>query len=697
MNFLRYLLFTCIGMIAITGVQATHLAGMEMVYEYLSGQTYRIKVNYYRDCAGVPARPSLVLQYTSTACQFSDTISIYPDGTITEISDVCLTAVTTCNGGTATGIQRYVYTIDLTLPFQCADWKIGVADLARNVPITTINNPNNTPMYVETKINNTGTLNNNSPTFTNDPVGFACIGQTFTYNQGAVDVDGDSLVYELVTPQGCNTNGGQISYPIVPNNVSFIAPFTTTNPLPSSTAFTLSPFSGTLNFTPNASAVGILAIRVKEFRNGLLIGTVLRDMQFQTVSCANNSLPAASGVNGTTSYTVNTCLGDSVSFYVNSTDAEQAQVVTMSSNVAQSIPAAIFSISGGNRPTGTFSWYPTSNDIGSNTFTVEVKDNACPTNGVQIFTYTINVASVNVTATALQDDVSTSVSGGTAPYTYLWSNSATTSALTNVAAGTYTVTVTDANGCTGVAVVVVAPVNCEVKFGANYVNPTCGYCNGSITLFVHAGTAPYSYQWSNGKTSKNNQNACSGVYTVTVTDANGCTVTGTFLLTGPQKINVAVAVDSCIATCKGKLTANPSNGVTPYTYLWSTGATTKKITNLCNGTYTVTVTDANGCTRTVKKKVKGCGTQRFGDEDAEGIESDADFAIFPNPSNTAFTVQNFSGKTQQVSVIDVTGKVIYTNQLNEQLIFGNELQQGIYIIRLSDGDKVETYKLIKVN
>lgn len=702
----------CLSMMAMSimfsqSAKASHLAGMEITYQHLTGNTYRIIVNYYRDCAGIAPRNSLIIQYSSALCQQSDTIIAFKNNVVTEISDVCSNTATTCSGGTAPGIQRHTYTVDLTLPAQCSDWKIGIADVARNAAITTLNNPGNTPLYVEARINNTGSINNTSPTFTNDPVGFACINQVFNYNHGAIDVDGDSLVYELITPQGCATDGqGQVSIPYVPSNVSFIAPFSTTNPLPSSTPFVVNPLTGAISFKPNASAVGVLAIRVKEFRNGVLIGTIIRDLQFQTVNCGTNNLPVASGLNGGSSYSATVCAGDSVCYTINSTDAEQQQIVTMTTNIAQSIPGATFTISTGSRPTGTVCWKPSAAFAGPNTFTVIVQDDACPTNGQQVFSYTINVTSLIVTATANTNDVTTTVSGGTLPYTYVWSSGETTDGLIDTENGTYTVTVTDANGCTGTASVVVNYQTgpCEIKFDSTVTNVTCfGKCNGAISFAIFGGTAPFQYIWSNGKTTKNVGSLCVGTYTMTVTDATGCSKTYTNKVKGPKQILPNFVVTPCTTpNCTGGLKTVPTLGVAPYKYKWSNSKTTALISNLCNGTYTVTITDKNGCTRKASKKISGCGSgpaDNFSDTDDEEtlrVEQEGLISIFPNPSNSTFFIQNFSGSSQAMSIFDITGKVVSSIQLNDELTIGSDLEPGIYFIKIQSNTGVQTYKISKV-
>ncbi len=189
--------------------------------------------------------------------------------------------------------------------------------------------------------------------------------------------------------------------------------------------------------------------------------------------------------------------------------------------------------------------------------------------------------------------------GGTAPYTYTWSNGSSSNSLTGLCADTFNVTVTDANGCsTDTTIIIDAEVCCNVTIAATSTNVTCaGSCDGTISSTLTGGLAPYTYAWSNGSTTSNLNGLCAGTYTLTVTDANGCTTSVTRIITEPSVTMVSVSVTnvSSQGASNGSITANPSGGTSPYTYLWSNGQTTQTISGLSAGTYTVTVTDANAC------------------------------------------------------------------------------------------------------
>ncbi len=192
-----------------------------------------------------------------------------------------------------------------------------------------------------------------------------------------------------------------------------------------------------------------------------------------------------------------------------------------------------------------------------------------------------------------------SVVGGTPPLTYLWSNSAITEDLDNLAAGTYSVTVTDGAGAT---VTGSGTVNepAALELGTSVTNTRCiGEQNGSIALSVSGGTAPYTYLWTGGVHTQNLYGSKSGTYSVTVTDANGCTATTSNVILDPPHLNWGTAggtSPTCSGLANGHIGLSSAIGGTPpYNYYWSNGATTEDISGLAAGTYSVTIIDGNGC------------------------------------------------------------------------------------------------------
>ncbi|MEY4927666.1 MAG: hypothetical protein RI894_2102, partial [Bacteroidota bacterium] len=202
-----------------------------------------------------------------------------------------------------------------------------------------------------------------------------------------------------------------------------------------------------------------------------------------------------------------------------------------------------------------------------------------------------NATASNPTCTGNNGYISVGATGGTPPYTYLWSNNMTGSSIQGLAAGTYSATVTDALGCTSSYYAVLQQ---QSGFFAttSSTNPTCGAPNGMITVFATGGTSPYLYTIAGTSATTNNvfTGLPAGVYTILISDAGGCTQTITDSLVNVNNISVATtAVGGSCANALGTATVQ-TNGAN-VTYLWSNSATTQTI-QAASGTYTVTVTQS---------------------------------------------------------------------------------------------------------
>ncbi|OEK07022.1 hypothetical protein BFP71_05025 [Roseivirga misakiensis] len=268
------------------------------------------------------------------------------------------------------------------------------------------------------------------------------------------------------------------------------------------------------------------------------------------------------------------------------------------------------SVTGGVAPY-TYSWSngATTQDLSGLTagsYTVTITDNSGCTD---VETFTVSEPTVLTINPVITDvdcfgdnsgRIRSNVSGGTGPYTYAWSTGNTGRNLNNRVAGTYSLTVTDANGCiaTATGLTITQPTMALSKLSDVLTDPACfGNSDGSISLTMQGGTAPYSYAWSNGDNTATANSLPAGIHSVTVTDAAGCTYTESFTLNNPIRIAVApsLTLPTCNGGADGSISVVASNGTGPYTYNWNTGDSGSTITGLVAGTYSVTVTDAGGC------------------------------------------------------------------------------------------------------
>lgn len=195
--------------------------------------------------------------------------------------------------------------------------------------------------------------------------------------------------------------------------------------------------------------------------------------------------------------------------------------------------------------------------------------------------------------------ITASPSGGSAPYTYSWTGPGgpyTTQNVSGLCAGTYTLVVTDASGCTDVSTVALSSASSVNIVLDTVVNINCGGASaGSITVHGTGGTAPYTYLWNTGATTPSISGLAAGAYYVTVTDNSGCTAIQTYLINNAGTLFLCVYSSPANCSNNGTAFSIPVGGVPPYSYLWSNGATTQNATGLGSGTYTLTVTDASGC------------------------------------------------------------------------------------------------------
>jgi uncharacterized repeat protein (TIGR01451 family) len=211
---------------------------------------------------------------------------------------------------------------------------------------------------------------------------------------------------------------------------------------------------------------------------------------------------------------------------------------------------------------------------------------------------TVNPVATPATCSSSNGSAYAFPTGGTAPYSYVWSNGANTSTITNVPSGSYQCYVTDANNCVGTGYVYINSTS-PVYANASTTLSSCTAPTGSIALTIGGGAAPYTTVWntSPAQTGATATGLPKGNYSFNITDANGCTRQGAVQLNDVGS-NIAPNFTITPYLCgvnNGAIVSAVSGGLAPYTYSWSTGATTTGIANLQPGTYNLNVTDAQGC------------------------------------------------------------------------------------------------------
>lgn len=239
-------------------------------------------------------------------------------------------------------------------------------------------------------------------------------------------------------------------------------------------------------------------------------------------------------------------------------------------------------------------------DLEAGTYPFVIEDSqGCSVSGVVLIEASEAIsltAQVMPTSCGLDNgSIALNVLSGIAPYNYQWSNGADTPILTDVESGTYTCTITDAEGCTLSDMFVVE--SSETLEIVEFIeNASCGLANGSLTLEVESGTAPYDYEWNTGASSSSLTDLEDGIYSYTVTDSEGCIAMNTIEIEATTGLEASFEVEhtNC-GLANGAITVSNLSGVPPYIYEWSNGATMDAISDLEGNTYQVTITDSENC------------------------------------------------------------------------------------------------------
>jgi len=345
--------------------------------------------------------------------------------------------------------------------------------------------------------------------------------------------------------------------------------------------------------------------------------------------------------------------------------------------------SAELSINGGTAPYSV-SW-PDGNtslrryDLPTGDYTVEVTDeNGClltqvvtvPQKDSVTINYTIEHASCyNANDAGIE---LTSIGNARSPLVK-WSNGQRGPILRNVTAGTYTATITDANGCaTGFEFTITEPdllQLVDVEVAATKCNDAS---NGSITYEVKGGTAPYTYRWSDGAISKNRSGLRAGIYEVLVTDNAGCVIAESFEIEEPDPlvITAELAGVSCFGSADGQATVEVNGGTAPYQISWPDGETTFTREDLTAGRYDVTITDANNCSLTqritidninpieiesISRDIPSCYQGSDGSISIEVAGGSGDYTISWENGAQGATIANIAAGTYAVTITDGNG------------------------------------------
>ncbi len=432
---------------------------------------------------------------------------------------------------------------------------------------------------------------------------------------------------------------------------------------------------GALSLTPNANDA------ICNQQNGSVSVNVTGGSGSNQYLWSNNATTQTVNNVGPGSYSVtvtdaNQCTA-STSMTVNNQTSNFGVTITTSNATCNQNNGSATAVTNGSGIGVTYNWsnnltLGTINGLAPGTYNVTATNtNGCTATASGVVSSapsTLAVSFNTSTANCGQNNGSAAatVTGGTSPYNYLWSNGGTSANISNIPAGGYTLTVTDASFCSVVSVANVSNSGAPTVT-ATPVQPTCfGLTNGSASVTATGGTSPYSYNWNTGATTNSISALAAGIYVVTITDGANCIAVQSVNITNPSQI--VASVNTTNAGCgnpTGTATVVANGGTGALTYQWSNNSTSATATGLQQGTYSVTVRDANQCSAVATGNVGATAA--------------------PIPS-----VQTINGSCQQVPSINLTvvgGVQPYSyawsnGSTNEDL---NGIAAGTYTVSVTDG------------
>lgn len=607
--------------------EATHLYGADFYYTWNSGYNYTVTLVVYGDCSGASfsglnnMQPQVqIFRGTTAASQTTlfTTINLAQVGTGVEVTPVCASQATNtvCSNPSSSipGVMRYVYTGSVTLSNIATNWRFhytgsnGAAYPAsgRSNSITNINN--GTTMQLDAYLNNSS-VTNSSVNYSTIPTPFFCINKPANFNPGAIDPNGDSLAFALVSGLG---------------GVTYVSPYTATAPMATS-AFSFNSTNGQMNFTPNAVQRSLVDVQVNEYKNGVLVGTSMREMTIVVLNTCNNNPPtgtisnASTNVGLSTDTAIGVCASAGIiTFNINPVDPDTNHI---NMQVAGLPAGATFSIFGNNGyyPIGTFTWNVSNAAPGVYNFFVTFTDDGCSISSKQTLAYTITVygnpnpgyTQLTAATCAYKATYSLTPSRGGKPDSIKVYNasithifpSVSTSVTDSLPPGTYTIHTVNSIGCSyDTTIVIASPTNLGGTF--TFTTPSCvGGLDGSITVTGINGTSPYTYAIGSGSFSSANtfSGLSAGTYAIHIKDGGGCTKDTNVMLSDPAPIyaNVALSKPPCNGLITGTISVTGYNSVAPYTYALNGGSygSSGIFTGLPSGTDTIHIKNALGCVK----------------------------------------------------------------------------------------------------
>ena len=597
---------------------ASHIVGLDLNYQWQSGNTYQITLVVYGDCSGTAfpaldtAKPQICIYNAGTSVA---SILLTKDAALSgiNVAPVCPadTGLTTCSGGTLIGIKKYTYTGTYTLSGTSHYWRfifdgaMTGTSAGRSASITNINNPGTSISELVDTLDNTY-HNNTSPVLSVVPTPYYCLNNADDYNPGASDGDGDSLHFYLVP--GLNNTAATCAAAGTAGSVTYTAGYSATAPLSvSAGTFVFNTLTGEISFNPNVTQRSLVVYSIREYRNDTFIGTSQREMTFLVQTCTNTpphggiaSSTGGGAIIDSTHYQI--CTGSGAfTLQMDPVEAAGTASITVTSSGLPAGSTVNVVNNGTPTPVVTFSWTATGPAPGLYTFYLVYQDNNCPIAGQSTYAFNVTINSLgaitgtNTVCAGSTTPLSNSTSGGT------WTSGSTNATVgsssgivTGVTAGTATISYSV--GTCFVTMIVTVNQTPTPILGSTHV------CIGTpVTLSDATGVGTWSS--SNGSaTIGSSSGVLTGVTaggnpTISYILSDGCYVTLSDTVFAPPS-----GITGTVTVCVGATTSlsDVSGGGT-----WSSSSahatigTSGIVTGVSAGTATISYIAATGCYATI--------------------------------------------------------------------------------------------------
>lgn len=631
--------------------------GGSIEYEWVSDSTYRVFFKLFLECTG-PAEPSTVnlcfynsctsQSFTKTLSKWIGTIPPFNSSNGKEVPELCANTVTKCQSPSATiqGYKEWWYSAIVTIPFKCSLWRISSVIAGR----VTTGNLVGSHMYVSTTFNPTISWQNSSPTFSSNAVHYNCQNQQGFYNSDASDPDGDSISWRVINPltsNNCSTNPTNVSFKTHTPSLSI-----PTNPFPTARTFTASNNTPFFGYTPTSSASqDIITIQIDEYRNGSIIGSVIRDVLMISVPCGTPTSPkpildmaSIQGADWASNKLVG-CIGRQIQACIDVRSTNSSSKYVVSSNMNYAIPGVTvnYSNQGSNTVRGCFNWMPTLSDTGTRTIYFFIRDTACTHPLGLMFTKMVTLTiEIPAPVSAGRD---TTICSGTA-------------ARLNATGGTKNYTWNILPGGTANSL---SCMNCQ--------NPNATPTTTSSYTVRSAPNVCINSPYYNDTVKVD-------IHTAAITTP-GISINAAPATTVPKNTNITfTATDSNCNNTSYQWIKNgsPVNGAVNAT--WTTNTLSDQDIISCELTCNDTcpqprITISNDITVTITSGI----SERNIDEVIE---------VYPNPNNGTFTIHLKAGNHTQhpvlVTVSNIYGQRVYVNNVTvDEQVNLSHIQPGIYI------------------